>query len=161
MSCSKPNFLGESDLFKIEYAIAGPEIDPRTLTFKPFGSINSKNYTLTTNTVENTTDTSGEIASLVTTGKSFEATVTGYQTDEDTLIINQDELLDYYINNTCYTIWIRLILGSRVLYAYVLPASRNGGGSSKEVVTFEMSFTARSTNVAANLALQIDPMPGV
>jgi hypothetical protein len=162
MSCAGNNYLGQDSRFVIEFddTLAATD-DPTAATgWKPFGSINSKNYSLTTNTVDNTTDDTGAVASVIATGMAFEVTVSGYQTDADSLVVNQDYLVNWMITkltaNQCPNTWVRIMMPGKTIFAYCFASSNNSGGGSKDTVTFEMAFTATSTHDVTNPAVQID-----
>ncbi len=155
------NYLGQDDRFIIEFdEVLAASADPTLgAGWKPFGSINSKNYSISTQTVDNTTDDTGAVSSTITTGMSFEVTVSGYATDADDLLVNQAALVDYYLtqlsNDDCPNTWLRILTPSKTIYAYCFIASNNEGGGSKDTVTFEMAFTATATHEPTNKSVQI------
>ncbi len=164
-TCAGGRYLGETlvvEVVPVDGTTVTSTTDPATIleaSWLEVGLINSKNYSLTFNSIDVTTDNEGAVASNMTTGASFECTVSGLAGDDDTAKINQRAIVKFALDAVnaggCPKFFVRLDDQTQFLYAHCLATSHSKGGGSKEAVTFEMAFTATATGDKTKPAVKL------
>lgn len=159
--CAVGNMTGRNLI--VEFAEGCGDLDLVTATFKVFGSVNTKQLDFTGNTTDNTSDVSGAVSSSLVTTLSSEISVSGWADKADTtLVSNQLELTQYFINEVMSgrqpSGWLHVYADGYGLEYYIYVNITQGpglGGGTNDAVTFSMTFSATATNVANVNAIQV------
>lgn len=167
-TCAGGRFQGEAMVFEV-VPIDGTTVtsatDPETIleaNWLEVGLVNSKNYTLTFNTVDGTTDNDGPVPTNIVTGYTFECSVSGLAADDDTVKINQLAIETFALEAVnaggCPKFWVRIQEPGRTIIAHTNVVSKTvTGGAPKDLSTFDMSFSATATGTPSNDAVRIVP----
>lgn len=151
-------YLGEVVVVGFDDALLASAL-PSTGTYKPFGLVNSKSMSSSANTINVNTDATGSVDDNLTTGQSFEVTVSGLSAKQDVAgSVNQAFLQNYYHARMAAgeqpTLWLEVIEPGKTTYVFAHLTGYSTSGASKEAQTLEFTFVATSTNDPANSAVQ-------
>ena len=165
--CGAGNMTGRNLL--VEFVEGCGDLDLDTATFKVFGSVNTKQLDFTANTADNTSDLSGAVTSNLVTTLSSEISVSGWADKSDSaLVSNQLEITKYFLDEVNAgrqpSGWLHVYADGYGLEYYIFVNITQGpglGGSTNDVVTFSMTFSATATNVSGVNAIQVNTVPAV
>lgn len=145
--CELQNFSGRRST--IEFALSCGDVAPNTLSFLPFGSVSAKNWNLSTQSTDNTSDLSDGFTSSIATHLSLEATVSGFAMREDgtraNLLALETEYLQAMADQNQPVVWLRYTTPAKTYYAFCLINSLNRTGNETDTETYEMSFGTTAT----------------
>ena len=143
-NCAANNDVGKNLL--VQFTSGCGDADYANLSYKSFGTINSKQLSFTSSTVDATNDQSGPDTSTLVTRRDGEVTVSGYATMTDSAISAQNELITYYHAEIAAgrqpSLWLKISGPNypRVWYIYAVITAQNEGGATDDLITFEMTF---------------------
>ena len=137
---------------------------PATGTYKPFGLVNSKSMSSSANSISVTTDTTGDVDDNMTTGQSFEVSVSGLSAKQDLVgSVNQAFLQNFYHTRLAAgdqpTLWLEIAEPGKTTYAFCHLTGYSSSGATKEAQTLEFTFVATSTNTPGNPAVKFVYVP--
>lgn len=162
-NCStSTNFAGK--IVGVQYAIGCGDDVFTGLTYKPLGSINSKQLNYAAQVADNTSDLSGSTTSEIVVRTGLELTVSGFLDKVDGASSAQNELIKYYIDEIQAgrqpTVWVK-ISGSgypRVWHIFMNYKGGNESFGTDDVAGGEFNFGVTNTG-AANLAINLADAP--
>ena len=138
------------------------DADFKTITYKPFGTVNQKQLQLAAETVSNRNDNSGSTASDIVVSTTVELTVSGFRTNKDGPKSAQDELIKYYIDETQAgrqpTVWIKVAGQGYNLIWHIFMVYKAGGDTfgTDELITGDFNFSITDTGDDTNKSLNLD-----
>lgn len=137
-----------------------------SLTYKSFGATNTKSLNFTSSTTDTTNDQSGPDTSTIVTRRDGEFSASGFQTDSDSAISAQNELIQYYHTELAAgrqpTVWVKLSGPNypRVYHIFSVITAVNEGFNTDDPRTVEFTFKPTDTGVAGVTAVNIsNPAP--
>lgn len=138
-----------------------------SLTYKPFGTINTKQLTYDAQTTNTTSDQSGAVTSEIIVRTSLDLTVSGFRTMIDSATTAQTELIRYYFDELQAapprqpTVWLK-ISGDGYDTVWHIFANYKGGTESfntDDAITGEWSFSVTDTGTSLVKAVNLsDPI---
>ena len=156
------NFAGK--IVGVEYAVGCGDDVFTGLTYKPLGSINSKQLNYAAQVADNTSDLSGATTSEIVVRTGLELTVSGFLDKIDSAVSAQNELIKYYFDEIQAgrqpTVWIK-ISGSgypRVWHIFMNYKGGNEAFGTDDTSSGEFNFGVTNTG-AANLAINLTDAP--
>jgi hypothetical protein len=162
-NCTTPqNFAGKK--VAVQFAIGCGDDAFAGLTYKPLGSINSKQLNYAAQVADNTSDLSGATTSEIVVRTGLELTVSGFLDSIDGALSAQNELIKYYVDEVQAgrqpTVWIK-ISGSgypRVWHIFMNYKGGNESFGTDDVAGGEFNFGVTNTG-SSNLAINLADAP--
>lgn len=121
------------------------------LTYKPLGTINSKQLEYAAVEADNTNDLSGAVTSSIVVRTGFSLTVSGFLTADDSAVSSQNELIQYYWDELNAgrqpSVWLN-ISGSgypRVWHVFMNYLGGNEGFGTDDVASGDFNFNVTDT----------------
>lgn len=144
LNCNTPNFVGKAVL--VEFLLACGDVDPRTATFTPVGSMRGKDLTLTADTVDTTADdSSGGFRSNLVTFKTADFTGDGVVRIGTASDTGNSILLDHFIEEDQPVAWFRFTYPDRTIYVYSIITEMSRSAPFDEAVTFSLTTMVTDT----------------
>ncbi len=156
------NFAGK--IVGVEYAVGCGDDVFTGLTYKPLGSINSKQLNYAAQVADNTSDLSGASTSEIVVRTGLELTVSGFLDKVDSAVSAQNELIKYYFDEVQAgrqpTVWIKISGDGypRVWHIFMNYKGGNESFGTDDVAGGEFNFGVTNTG-ASNLAINVDDAP--
>lgn len=158
LNCNNPNFVGKNVL--VEYALACGDVNPRTLSYAPVGSMRGKDLTLSADTVDTTADdSSGGFRSNLVTFKTLEFTGDGVVRVSSVADTGQTILLDHFVSEDQPVAWFRFTYPDRTIYAYSIITELSRSAPFDEVVTYSLTTMGTDTGSTLYPAVIVDKTP--
>lgn len=158
--CESQNFSGRRST--IEFALSCGDVAPNTLSYLPFGSISAKNWNLSTQDSDNTSDLSDGFSSAIATHLNLEATVSGFAMIADGTMANLLAVETFYLESmrdmNQPSLWLRYTTPAKTYYAFCLIGNLNRTGNVTDTESYEMSFKTTATGTTQR-AIQEEPTP--
>lgn len=149
-----------------QWASGCGDADYATLTYKSFGTTNAKSLNFTSSTTDTTNDLSGPDTSTVVTRRDAEISVSGFQTNKDSALSAQSELINYYhteINaGRQPSVWVKFAGPNypRVYHVFCVITAINEGFNTDDPRTVEFTFKTTDTGVSGVAAVNVStPTP--
>lgn len=162
-NCATPaNFAGK--IVTVGYAIGCGDDIFTGLTYKPLGSINSKQLNYAAVTADNTSDLSGATTSEIVVRTGLELTVSGFLDSIDSASSAQSELIQYYFDEVQAgrqpTVWIKISGAGypRLWHIFMNYKGGNEAFGTDDTAGGEFNFGVTNTG-AANLAVNVGDAP--
>lgn len=131
------------------------------LTYKSFGTTNTKSLNFTSNTTDTTNDQSGPDTSTLVTRRDGEISVAGFATMSDSVLSAQNELIAYYHAELEAgrqpTVWVKFSGSNypRVYHIFCVITAVNEGFNTDDPISVEFTFKPTDTGVAGVSAVQV------
>lgn len=126
------------------------------LTYKPLGTINSKQLEYAAVTADNTNDLSGAVTSEIVVRSGLNLTVSGFLTAADSAVSSQNELIQYYWDELNAgrqpSVWIN-VLGDgypRVWHIFMNYTGGSEGFGTDDVASGDFNFVVTDTGTTQN-----------
>ena len=143
-NCKNLNAAGKSILAEFS-AICG-DVDPRTATFQPIGSMRGKDFTFSADTIDTTADDSDSgFRSNLVTFKTFEFTGDGICRFGSEADSGNSILTDLFFEEDQPMAWFRFTFPDRTFYVYSIINEMSRSAPFDDAVTFSMSTMATAT----------------
>ena len=145
----------------VEFVEACGDAEFENLTYKLFGTTNTKSLNFTSSTTDTTNDQSGADTSTVVTRRDGEISVGGFSVKIDSIISNQIEYEKYYHAELDAgrqpSVWIRVSSpnGTVIRYIFCVITSLNLGWNTDDPDSFETSLKPTDTGIAGVPAFNI------
>lgn len=111
-TCPNTSTINPGKLVTVGYAVGCGDDDFESLTYLPLGTINSKQLSYAAEVSNTTNDLSGAVTSEIVVRTGLELSVSGFLTNNDSVVSSQNALINYYwqeLNaNRQPTVWIRV-----------------------------------------------------
>ena len=136
-----------------------------SLTYKSFGAINTKSLNFTSNTTDTTNDLSGADTSTVVTRRDGEFSASGFQTDSDSVISAQNELIQYYHAEIQAgrqpSVWLKISGPKypRIYHIFAVMTAVNEGFNTDDPRTVEFTFKPTDTGTTTPAVNLSTPAP--
>lgn len=133
-----------------------------SLTYKSFGTINTKALDFSGVTTDTTNDLSGADTSTIVVRRDGEFTASGFQTTSDSAVSAQNELITYYHTELTAgrqpSVWIKISGPDypRIYYIFAVLTGYNEGFNTDDPRTVEFSFKPTDTGVSGVAAVNLE-----
>jgi len=143
------HYIGRNVIF--EWASGCPDAIPAEAAFKFAGAVNTKGFTLASDSVDSTTDQSaGGIRSTTVTYLTYEVSVDGKCRVLDKAAESNTALFKYYVAEIAAgrqpSIWTRMTFPDVTITAYCNLTNYERSAPDSDMVTFSATFSATESN---------------
>lgn len=161
MACELPGYVGRDVLLEVAYACG--DVDPATLTFQPLGSLRTKEFGLTWDTADASSDSSVDnlrenlatFKTLTISGDGVAKRETGGQSPVTILTKHVANPGPAFSNQP--VAWVRMTFPDLTFTAYMLITDVSRSATYDDVVTFSFEASAASSNFG--LLVEDTPQP--
>lgn len=143
------HYVGRNVVF--EFAEGCPDAKPQEAAYKFVGACNTKGFTLSSDTVDSTTDrTTGGVRSTSVTYLTYEVSLDGKVRLQDKADEANTALFKYYVNEIAAgrqpSVWTRMIFPDVTVEAYCNLTNYERSAPDSDMVTFSVTFSATESD---------------
>lgn len=162
MACSLPGYNGREVALEVAYACG--DVNPLTLAWAPIGALRTKEFNLTWDTSDASSDDSiGSLRANIATWQTLEVTFDGVCKRQDGTKSNQTRLAKHTISpGPDYSgqpvVWVRMTFPDLTFIFYALSTEMSRSAPFDDIATFNGAFSATESDFG--LIVVDTPQPG-